>query len=339
MRRVERYQNADALWELERDWRELWHRCHSPVVFLHPLWAQAWWKHYGGGREVHLLGVRDERDNLLGLAPLCRKTDSGAPLEWLGGRDLSDSLDFLSWKGREMAVLNTLDRSLRLSGPKGAALDLSFVPEDSATLAEENTMLQAGWDVEVTREEVSPWVSLPGSWDLFLQNLTGKHRHELRRKMGKAQRVLNASFHVLEDMTGWAEAMEDFFRLHRMSQPEKAVFMDQTRKSFFEDVGQMFQGEGMLRLSWMEAAGNPIASAISFVHGGKWGLYNSGFDVEYRECSPGIVHVAYTIQRAIQEGLRAYDFLRGSEPYKYDFGARDRDLYHLRLILRAGGRI
>ena len=35
---------------------------------------------------------------------------------------------------------------------------------------------------------------------------------------------------------------------------------------------------------------------------------------------------------AIEEGLRTFDFLRGAEPYKYRWGARDR--WNLRRVLR-----
>ena len=43
----------------------------------------------------------------------------------------------------------------------------------------------------------------------------------------------------------------------------------------------------------------------------------------------GIVLVALEIQQAIADGYRCYDFLRGNEPYKYDFGAVDTPLYRI----------
>ena len=128
--------------------------------------------------------------------------------------------------------------------------------------------------------------------------------------------------------------MNAFIHLHRVSQPQKALFMDPRREAFFDDMGKAMAREGILRLAWVESRGKPIASVVSFVYGKTWGLYNSGFDPEYREFSPGIVLVAHTIQRAIEEGLEVYDFLRGPEPYKYDFGAKDRDLFRLRLSPR-----
>ncbi|MGQ9653610.1 MAG: GNAT family N-acetyltransferase, partial [Thermodesulfobacteriota bacterium] len=135
----------------------------------------------------------------------------------------------------------------------------------------------------------------------------------------------------------WEGAMEHFFRLHRLSQVEKAEFMTPEKEGFFRDVGRAFFEEGSLRVTWLEVKGEPIASALSFVYGDTWGLYNSGYDPRYREFSPGIVLVARTIQRAMDEGLKVYDFLRGRERYKYDLGGRDRDLYFLKLSPRSDG--
>ncbi len=56
-------------------------------------------------------------------------------------------------------------------------------------------------------------------------------------------------------------------------------------------------------------------------------LYNSGFDPQVREASPGLVLIAHCIEDAIRLGLREYDFLRGRERYKYDLGGRDRVVY------------
>jgi hypothetical protein len=39
--------------------------------------------------------------------------------------------------------------------------------------------------------------------------------------------------------------------------------------------------------------------------------------------SPGIVFESYCLQEALRRGARVYDFLRGTEPYKYRFGAVD----------------
>lgn len=275
--------------------------------------------------------VWDEAGSLAGLAPLCSSHMAPDVFEWIGGTELSDTMDFLVRSGREAQVIAVLEKGLRKLLPAGFQLDLHCIPEGSPTLEELNEMLNQGWDVRIDLEEFSPWVELPRTWEEFLQGLTSHHRHEIRRKMRKAEKDLEVDFVVVNPENGWDKAMEHFFRLHRLSQPQKAVFMDENRESFFYEMAKIFATEGMVRLTELRSHQGPIASSISFVMGRTWALYNSGFDPRYKHYSPGIVLVAHTIKRAIAERLKVYDFLRGREIYKYDFGAKDRLLFRLRL--------
>ncbi len=335
--RVDLMHEPEVFRRLSDRWEELWGHSGAKVPFLRPNWMRIWWEHHGQGRRLLLMGVWDDGGRLVGLAPLCAGASRPGHLEWVGGEDLCDFLDFLVWKGMEGLVLGALDRALRRVTGREGALVLHSIPEDSATLAEVNPMLQEGWDVEISLEDSSPWVSLPGGWEAFLSSLPAKARHELRRKLGKIQRELAPQFVVLERAQEWETAMECFFRLHKLSQVQKARFMTPERERFFREMAWAFFEEGSLRVTWLEVRGEPIASALSFVYGDTWGLYNSGYDPAYRDLSPGIVLVAHTIQRAMDEGLKSYDFLRGRERYKYDLGGRDRALYSLRLTPRLDG--
>ncbi|MBE0605380.1 MAG: GNAT family N-acetyltransferase, partial [Deltaproteobacteria bacterium] len=57
--------------------------------------------------------------------------------------------------------------------------------------------------------------------------------------------------------------------------------------------------------------------------------YNSGYDPERREAQPGLVLIARCIEDALGEGAPEYDFLRGTERYKYDLGGVDRVVYRV----------
>jgi len=52
--------------------------------------------------------------------------------------------------------------------------------------------------------------------------------------------------------------------------------------------------------------------------------YQSGWDPRFARHSMGSVLVLHALERAAEEGAHTFDFLRGTEPYKYRFGARDR---------------
>lgn len=78
--------------------------------------------------------------------------------------------------------------------------------------------------------------------------------------------------------------------------------------------------------------GKPAAATLSFIEDGVSFLYNSGFD---RECcqNAGFYLKTMSIKRAIENGLKEYNFLQGSERYKYDLGGKDFFVYTIYLRL------
>jgi CelD/BcsL family acetyltransferase involved in cellulose biosynthesis len=336
---VRLYRDPEALQTLSKPWKLLWEHSWAAVPFLHPAWSKTWWDHFGEGKDLYLFTFHTPEGRLVGVAPLFRRRSEGASFQWIGGEDLCDSLDFLFWQGLEEEAFRALNRWLLHREERSSLkLDLHYIRADSPTLSDDNDLLVRGWDVEIIWEETSPYVPLERDWETFLRKrLRGKDRHELRRKLRRIEKALSPTFHLLKEEREWERVFQIFCRLHRMSDPQKAEFLNEKRASFLSEVGRKLFREGMVRLAWIQIDGTPLASTLSFVYGGVWGLYNSGYHPSYKAFSPGIAVVAFTLQQAIREGLREYDFLRGGEAYKYRLGARDRDLYRLRLSAQPGG--
>lgn len=189
---------------------------------------------------------------------------------------------------------------------------------------------KAGFQVETRVQARCPSIALPGSWDEYLASLDKKQRHELRRKIRKAEaetvswRVTDPRSH---DLTS---DMESFVRLHRLSTPDKNLFMDETMTAFFFDMAQAIARRGWLHLSFLELENEQIAGLLSFDYNDHFQVYNSGYDARrYGALSPGIVLIGYCIRHAIELQRRTFDFLRGEEEYKYRLGARPNDIYEL----------
>ena len=71
---------------------------------------------------------------------------------------------------------------------------------------------------------------------------------------------------------------------------------------------------------------------LCFEVAGELLLYNSGYDPAYASLSVGLLSKALCLRDALERGLRAVDFLRGHEPYKYDLGGRDQPVYRYRAL-------
>jgi CelD/BcsL family acetyltransferase involved in cellulose biosynthesis len=208
-------------------------------------------------------------------------------------------------------------------------MDLHCIPSASPTLQWVAALANArGWQVGQAREDVCPVLELPSSWDDYLRGaLSKKQRHELRRKVRRAEGQADVQWSWVHDLLSLEDGLANFFALHRASDPDKHAFMDDRMGGFFRAVARSTAQRDWLRLSVLRLNSQPVASYMCFDYRGERLVYNSGFDPSaYRELAPGIVLLAYLIADAIQHGMSRFDFLQGDERYKYDLGARDTDV-------------
>lgn len=80
----------------------------------------------------------------------------------------------------------------------------------------------------------------------------------------------------------------------------------------------------ILQLSFLEIGGQRAAAYYCFNYQNKILVYNSGFDPDFGEFSPGWVLLGYLLKWANENRISEFDFMRGNEDYKYRFGGKDR---------------
>src|SRR5690606_23902600 len=98
-------------------------------------------------------------------------------------------------------------------------------------------------------------------------------------------------------------------------------------QAFHRTAARNFLQSGMLRLYGLQLSGRTIGCLYGVQHRRRTYFYLSGFDPRYKQLSPGVLLLAHAVEAAMQEGSHAFDFLRGREPYKYAWGARDHANY------------
>jgi CelD/BcsL family acetyltransferase involved in cellulose biosynthesis len=317
--RVERSGTWDALGLDEATWNALVARSHAPVPFLTWQFQTTWSRAFADG-PLRLLGVQDGGGEWLGALPLVESPGPDGPvLRLVGGVDVADYLDVVAVAGREEEVWKALLAAL--ADLPWRMLDLRPVVETSPTAALLPALARAaGFSCRLEPVDRCPVIDLPPTWDAYLASLSGKDRHELRRKLRRAE-AAGPRVEVARTPAGIAAAMDSFVALHRRSKVGKARFMDERMEAFFREVGTAFAAAGWAALWVLWLDKRPAAALFCLEYAGSVSLYNSGFDPEARALSPGVVLIARTIEDGIARGFRRYDFLRGEEPYKYGFGA------------------
>ncbi len=197
-----------------------------------------------------------------------------------------------------------------------------------------------GWMMYLEQEDVCPIVSLPqpGTLDDVLGTLGKKERHEIRRKVRRAEAAgevrMDASPDPLADLPA-------FIDLHQKRWGADGLFPDTPggaqSRVFVRRLFELLGASGPFRLSFLTVGGRRIAAGLTVETDDTLMYYNAGVDPEARELSPGVVMIERYLRYAIERGMTRLDFLRGNEPYKYEWGAVDERIGRI-LVRRSADR-
>jgi CelD/BcsL family acetyltransferase involved in cellulose biosynthesis len=327
--------------DFNEDWNKLLRKSVSPVPFLTPEYLAAWWETRGGGEwpeESDLVLVAAfEDDTLVGVAPLfAAQNQEGTPaLMFVGTIEVSDFLDLIvppeNLPAFLSGMLDFLVESTDL--PEWEVLDLANLVNDSPTLpALQAEAERRGWAYEQTRLQPSPVITLPGDFETYLAGLDKKQRHEIRRKLRNAEAdPLEPGLTVVED-PATLDAEVDAFIEMMAQDPDKKDFLTDPMRQHLHNTARVALENGWLHLAFYTLGGKKAAANFSFLWENRIWLYNSGWDWEFRAYSPGWLLLANLIRWATENGISAFDFMRGDENYKYKFGGVDR--YVERAVLK-----
>ncbi len=328
--RLQAHQETLDLVSLRDEWKDLLEQSATQTIFQTWEWNQLWWKHFGCSRGLFLLAVRNAWDRLVGIAPLFCHSDgeNRKRIQFIGGTDLSDYLDFVVHQGEEALFYSAVIDFLTSRPERWDIIDLHCLPAGSPTLEGfRKSWEQKGFQVSLAVEDVCPGAQLPSSWNDFLVGMRQRDRHEIRRKINKIGREAEGYRYSVTTPARFSDDIESFLELHRKSDVKKMAFMNREKMAFFREMAWTFLQEGWLELSFLEASQSKLAGLLNFRYGDTVYVYNSGYDPEFGHWSPGWVLISQSIQDAIQRGMKKYDFLRGNEAYKYRFRARDFEIY------------
>ena len=219
-------------------------------------------------------------------------------------------------------------RRLRCGDPAADALATAFGAREIAE----------GWTLNVEREDVCPVVHLPvgATMDDYLATLGKKERHEIRRKVRRAEAVGEVR---LEDSLDPIADLDEFIDLHQKKWGAAGLFPEtpggEQSRVFFRRLFELAGAEGP-RLTFLTVGGRRIAAGVHFETDDGYLYYNAGVDPDARDLSPGVVMTYALTERALAAGKRRLDFMRGNEPFKYEGGAEDEPIQRI-LVRRRNG--
>jgi len=357
-------------------WDRLYAESASATPFARWTFHRAWWDAYGSTAHEQYLVCADDSSEIRGIVPLMHRHEeepedertatvlrrlsrqgthvrADAKAIFFGASYHADYATLLcapdDLESTAMAMVESLAappheghgdqpwdvvdlRRLRTRDPAVAALEAAF------GLVRANR----GWEVVREVEDVCPVVTVEAGagWDDYLASLGKKARHEIRRKLRRGQAAGGLG---VELAAPTARAVDEFIALHQKRFGDEGLFPPteggERSRQFVKRLAELELAEGesgQLQVAQVRSGERLIFSALAFDDGQTCYFYNAGMDPDAAELSPGITGTAEYLRDRIEAGRRRFDFMRGSEPYKYEWGARD-ELIERLLVLRGAG--
>jgi CelD/BcsL family acetyltransferase involved in cellulose biosynthesis len=296
---------------------------HPGAVFRSFAWQAVWCRHFGAGRALHALLVRDG-DALIGLLPLYRApTALGPELRLVGdGVVGSDYLGPICRPGDEAKVAAACAAALA----RAPRVDLRGL-SDADPLAR---VLLSSARAEKSAGAPCPFVRVDGSFERYLAARPLGTGAQLRRRRRWLSERPGYRFEAHADAGAVACALEPFFALHaaRWALDERGSQAIDTPAvaAFHRDAARALAERGWARLYLLCVEGAPRAALYGFSCGGRLVYYQSGHDPQWRRRSVGSVLLGLVLERAFADGLREVDLLHGDEPYKRRWATDERRL-------------
>jgi CelD/BcsL family acetyltransferase involved in cellulose biosynthesis len=341
--------NEEDFHGLRDAWSSLHHKSENDSVFLSWKWLATWWEVFHEADWQLFMFMFHDNEQLVGIAPLWLREESTALgqvrcLRILGAGEpeweevVSTQLDVIAAPGYEQNVGRALWKELHARRGLWDSVFLENLLESSVLATHFSEAARAD-GVPLVRDQIGfdYYVDLPDSWQSYLGSIRNSVRDGIKKNRRRLEKLGNPSFHIVAEEAEIGPSLRELKRLHETRQSvkqRKGAFQSERFLRFHEQVIALGLKDNCAELGFLTIENRNITGWLSYRLKGRVSAYISGFDAsEHRVHSLGLTNNSYRLERAISQGCRVFDFLRGAPgSYKLDYGCRTRPMCSLRLF-------
>lgn len=326
-------EDMQVLWSRATEWNALVQRSATNTVFQTIEWQASWWNTLGANARLMVL-IAEEAGEMVAIAPLMVSVQrllgrKRRVVEFIGTH-AADYCDFIAEPARRPAVRALLDWLVDHS----ETWDLLHL----INIAETSPLLEAlphAFKPHTYATDVHPLYKCPTyvfgdrDADRRLGNKSG-----IRQHLNRLRRQGEVAFRRCSTVSEMEACLEAFFQQHidrwaGTSTP--SFFLDQRPRLFYRELVRRLGPKGWIAFSAVLLEETPLAFHFGFEYDGRLYVIKPTFNAQYRKYAPGMVHIKYLAEHAMQRGARELDFTTGEEAYKFRFSNRVRVNYAARV--------
>lgn len=314
--RLEVVDSASRLHALKAEWSALARSIESVTPFQLPEWLTTWWAHFGSG-QLHVM-VFWAGSEMAGIVPCFLHEWNGRRQMTLVGSGISDYLEPPIHPGNTQAVLGLLSKHLSSNRDWQWCdwQDLSAESPLKGLQCDDSTSLTINEDVPCSE------IQFTGSFEEFWRLRSKDLRRNLRRYTDQV--LLEGELQFNETTEADPVLLDTLIHLHaarwhRRGQP--GMIEANGSAEFLRAVAAEFAAGGMLRFFSIRYQGKVAALVMALLYSNRVFGYMSAFDPHFEAFGVGRKLLFEALRRCHNDGYRAWNFLRGDEPYKFSWGA------------------
>jgi len=329
--------NTDSFEAMGKEWNQLLETSAAKTLFLTWEWTFTWWQVYGSAYQLFLLKVQDKTGKCVGLAPfkIARRYTLGIiphrQVEFIGycRLNLPDYLDLIFAPDYQEQGMLAVWAYLMDHKHLWDTLYFSDIPTASGTHSGLSLLAkEVGLVTEMTTGTPCPYLPLTGSWQAYLKSLSPNARYNIQRKEKRLVKSYPLSFEEISAHAHIQEALEDLFHLHKTvwnAKGEKGSFdRHPLNKPFHRRLVDRLSELGWVMIYNLKIDGKPAALLYAYTYDNRVFLYQMGRELKWTEWGIGQVLMQFILQSLFKKGVSEFDFLRGTESYKYHWTKLER---------------
>lgn len=296
------------------EWAQILEDNQNSNPFVEFEWVSLWVKRLGKGKNIQIIGVRNEGE-YIGFFPFIKKSSIFGNVYEMIGLGQSNYMDFIILREQVEEIIRFVFEQMINDEPQ-IIFNLHGILESSPTyplLVDFIKKKKYGCSIH---KVVTPYINLEKiQMDEYLDKRKKLHRLDRREK--RLHLLGNVEHRICE-----VDEMDLIFQIHDKRWQKKndtSGFTNEAERAFYKKLFQSKGGRLETIVDALYVEGKMIAFNYGFLCGNRYLSYVLGYDDDFESFSPGRMLEKEAIVHYVNTDTTIFDLSIGYEPYKFEW--------------------